>query len=67
MVAGDPEGTVIFPQIQSDLPLRNAEDILLIGCMDGLAVKARLVVLPTQNFSAYPADPPISWDCSPQP
>lgn len=63
LVAGDPEGTIIFPQTRDDIPLRNAQDVILVGCMDGLAVKANLVILPEQNFASYSADPKISWVC----
>ncbi|HEX7555398.1 MAG TPA: hypothetical protein VF338_02150, partial [Leptolinea sp.] len=64
LVAGDPEGTVIFPHINSALPLRNAQDVLLIGCMDGLAVKARMVVLPNEKSAVFTAEPSQPWTCS---
>lgn len=67
LVAGNPEGTVIFPQTRADLPLRNAGDVILAGCMDGLAVKARLVVLPGVEPSAFSAEPPVAWNCASQP
>jgi hypothetical protein len=64
LVAGDPEGTVIFPHVNPELPLRNAHDVFLIGCMDGLAVKARMVVLPDENSAVYTASPSLPWGCS---
>ncbi|NMB54867.1 MAG: hypothetical protein GYA15_09210 [Leptolinea sp.] len=67
LVAGEPEGTVIFPQTQADLPLRNTGDVILAGCMDGLAVKARLVLLPGPTPHIYLANPPVSWDCKSAP
>ncbi len=63
LVAGNPEGTVIFPHTQADLPLRNTDDVILAGCMDGLAVKARLILLPGENLAAYSAEPGQSWIC----
>jgi hypothetical protein len=66
LVAGDPEGTVIFPQENGELPLRNAGDVILAGCMDGLAVKANVVLLPSTG-EVYTAGPSIPWTCSPQP
>ena len=60
LVAGEPEGTVIFPHVNPELPLRNAQDMVLIGCMDGLAVKARMVVLPVKSQPSillYPHSP----------
>jgi hypothetical protein len=67
LVAGDPDGTVIFPQTRSDLPLRNTDDIILIGCMDGLAVRARMVILPGDPSTSYLANPPDPWRCDRQP
>jgi len=64
LVAGDPEGTVIFPQLNPELPLRNAQDVFLIGCMNGLAVKARMVVLPDQKSAVFTALPSLPWTCS---
>jgi hypothetical protein len=66
LVAGDPEGTVIFPQDNGELPLRNARDVILAGCMDGLAVQAKVVLLPSTG-DVYTASPSIPWMCSPQP
>lgn len=67
LVAGDPEGTIVFPHTRDDIPLRNAQDVILVGCMDGLAVKAGLVILPEQDNMSYSADPGISWECPTQP
>lgn len=67
LVAGEPDGTVIFPQTQSDLPLRNSSDVILIGCMDGLAVRARLLILPGNPAESHLADPPDAWRCTPRP
>ncbi|GAP21107.1 hypothetical protein ADM99_05585 [Leptolinea tardivitalis] len=67
LVAGQPEGTVIFPHTESDLPLRNSEEIYLVGCMDGLAIKARMLVLPDETPSVFTANPPIPWTCSSTP
>lgn len=64
LIAGEPEGTIIFPYSSSDLPLRNAETALVVGCMDGLAVKARLVLLPDSQSQPYIADAPLDWTCS---
>jgi hypothetical protein len=64
LVAGDPEGTVIFPHLNPELPLRNAQDIMLIGCMDGLAVKARMVTLPSEKSAVFTAEPSQPWACS---
>ncbi len=67
LVAGEPEGTVIFPQTNSNLPLRNAQDVILVGCMDGLAVKANMVVLPEQDSATFLSEPRNSWICSKAP
>lgn len=67
LVAGNPDGTVVFPNTRADLPLRNADDVILAGCMDGLAVKARLVILPGENPSAYSAEPSVGWSCTQTP
>ncbi len=67
LVAGDPEGTIIFPHTQSDLPLKNAQDVILVGCMDGLAVKAGLVILPEQNYDSYTAEQGFSQVCPGRP
>jgi hypothetical protein len=66
LVAGEPEGTVIFPQDNSELPLRNAQDVILAGCMDGLAVKANIVIIPSTG-EIYSANPAIPWTCPAQP
>lgn len=66
LVAGDPEGTVIFPNKTGDLPLRNAQDVILAGCMDGLAVKARVVLLPDSG-QVFSASPSSEWVCPNQP
>jgi hypothetical protein len=67
LVAGEPEGTVIFPQTNSELPFRNASDVTVVGCMDGLAVKARTILLPGSMPQIYLADPAFPWTCDPQP
>jgi hypothetical protein len=66
LVAGDPEGTIIFPQDNGELPLRNAQDVILAGCMDGLAVKANIVINPSSG-DVYTANPAIPWTCPTQP
>ena len=66
LVAGDPEGTVIFPNDNGELPLRNASDVILAGCMDGLAVQAKVVILP-ETGEVFTANPPLPWTCSTQP
>ncbi len=66
LVAGDPEGTVIFPNDNGDLPLRNAENIILAGCMDGLAVQAKVIILP-ETGDIFTANPPLPWTCPAQP
>jgi hypothetical protein len=66
LVAGNPEGTVIFPNDNGELPLRNASDVILAGCMDGLAVQAKVVLLPsTQDI--FTASPTVPWACPTQP
>ncbi|MEI8131181.1 MAG: hypothetical protein WCG34_02030, partial [Leptolinea sp.] len=64
LIAGVPEGTIIFPHISAELPLRNAETALVIGCMDGLAVNARVVAVETLNSQPYIAAAPVDWSCS---
>jgi hypothetical protein len=64
LIAGEPDGTIIFPHASSELPLRNSKTALVVGCMDGLAVKARLIVLPSDNAKLYIADAPVEWVCT---
>ncbi len=66
LVAGDPEGTVIFPHDNGELPLRNAQNVILAGCMDGLAVKAKIVYLPDSG-EIFTANPSLPWACSTKP
>jgi hypothetical protein len=63
LVAGEPEGTIIFPYTSPELPLRNAETALVVGCKDGLAVKARLVFVFAAQAQPYIADAPVDWTC----
>lgn len=66
LVAGDPEGTVIFPNDNGELPLRNARNVILAGCMDGLAVQAKVVILP-ETGDVFTANPPLPWTCTAKP
>jgi hypothetical protein len=66
LVAGNPEGTVIFANGNGELPLHNASDVILAGCMDGLAVQARVVLIPSSG-EVYTASPALPWTCPAQP
>jgi hypothetical protein len=64
LMAGEPEGTVIFPHIVSNLPLRHAEHAIIIGCKEGLAVKALLVAPQNKPEQLYTSHPIENWSCS---
>jgi hypothetical protein len=64
MIAGEPDGTIIFPNASPELPLRNAETALVIGCTDGPAINARVVALTSTLSQPYFASTPVDWSCS---
>jgi hypothetical protein len=64
LIAGEPDGTVIFPYTSPDLLLRNAENALIIGCLDGFAINARLVSVPSVQSQPFIASGPVDWTCT---